>query len=397
MNELLTYSHLSNNFFLGKTSVETAIIRKITIPVYLISGVLCVEIVRSSFNFFDLTKRSFRHLKLLNIIIVRSEVVALTAIFLYGISISIVWGSTYLKLINKLDEWQNRNPIGDIKKVCEQTLECYKGERSTLDLSDSGLEDLPDIFPFLPGIQTLILTRNHFKNLPIEMWVSLKGLSCIDLSENKLEFLSYKIGQIVNLRIIVLDENLDLKFIPLSLARYNRIVMIRKCCSINPGTNEPIDNQFCVDNLIRALSQIQPTNEGSNKTPQKFAAYCRLWLGLYMYHVEIFTNQVHVNLESRLRDKLKLLSINFTDEQKKVLITWFKQLDQCEDLEMDLVRNLTYVYDVIERLSNPEEIEFRNSFFSEKSGDHELLKDLSGLSFNDFARLRSQVKSAGKR
>ena len=168
-----------------------------------------------------------------------------------------------LEFLKILQKWQGNNP----RKILasEEIISCFKFQKlrihssgKSLYLSNYDLENLPDIFKFLPDLENLDLSHNCLTSLPRSI-AELQKLKTLLLNNNKLKSVPNQISSLKNLKCLNLSFNLissvEAKF--LDWEQLETLELLRNRLQSIPDQMSSLRNLKCLNLGYNLISSVE--------------------------------------------------------------------------------------------------------------------------------------------
>jgi internalin A len=237
---------------------------------------------------------------------------------------------------------------------------------ATLDLSDRGLETLPESLFRLVQLRRLNLSRNLLEALPAEIG-KLTALRWLDLSSNEVTELPAAIANLTELRGIDISDN-ELEALPESLFHCAQLRLLR--LNFNPLLELPQTLLQCIE--LRALdlsyTSINLPDWLSN-LPYLQALHIG---GIALQQVPEWLCQIERLKRLSLHDNklstipnwhkqwMGLLSLDLSDNQFAILPGWLEQLSRLQSLDLS-GNQLTTLPDWLGQLSRLQSLDLSSN------------------------------------
>ena len=150
---------------------------------------------------------------------------------------------------------------------------CKLKNLKELDLSDYGLETLPDEFANLQSLKKLNLSKNYFKEFPKAL-CGLKNLKELDLSDYGLETLPDEFANLQNLEKLDLKDN-EFKEFPKAICKLKNLKELISCEYCFAEYNDYLWLESLPDEFAN-LQNLEKLNLSRNKFKEFPKAICKL-------------------------------------------------------------------------------------------------------------------------
>lgn len=287
---------------------------------------------------------------------------------------------TYLDLQGESQEWQKNTTINDILEcsnlVSLNLSRCYK------------IKELPESIGKLKKLREFVFDGGSLTKLPDSI-IQLKMLEILDLGYQQLKSLPNEIGNLTNLKRLLLHWNPELKEIPESVSRLKKIVYLT--ISYTPKLN--------LKKTLRIISQLPLLDNlylDAKKIPDEIGLLNNI-ISLTItkgYH----TKKAHLSHKLFELKKLKYLHLNNCGIDK--LSNKINELTNLKELWLS-DNNLTTLPKSIGQLSKLEVISISNNDIKYLPNEFSQLKNLSTIEFYnnpniDLSNVFSVIKGLKK-